>query len=55
MSEHRGILGQMAKELQPTNAAATNAVTGELLDPASLLTRAAEVAARQRSPETRRI
>jgi site-specific recombinase XerD len=42
-----------AKELQPT-VVARSAVTGELLDPAGLVTRAAEVAARQRSPETRR-
>jgi site-specific recombinase XerD len=54
MSEVCGALRSMAKELQHTAVAATSAVTGELLDPASLATRAAEVAARQRSPETRR-
>jgi hypothetical protein len=43
----------MAAELQlatPTTAA----LNGEVLDPAALAVRAAEVAARQRSPETRR-
>ena len=54
MSGDCGTLWSMAKELQHTAVAATSAVTGELLDPASLATRAAEVAARQRSPETRR-
>ena len=53
MSEDRGTLGSMAKELHPT-AVARSAVRGELLDPAGLAARASEVAARQRSPETRR-
>jgi hypothetical protein len=44
----------MAKELQPLAVAATSAVTGELLDRTGLAIRAAEVAARQCSPETRR-
>lgn len=42
----------MAAELQL--ATPTTALDGEVLDPAALLLRAAEVAARQRSPETRR-
>jgi site-specific recombinase XerC len=54
MSDRCDTLGSMAKELQATTVTATSTVTGELLDPADLLTRAAEVAARQRSPETRR-
>ena len=53
MSGRSGTLGSMAKELHPT-AVARSAVTGELLDPAGLAARASEVAARQRSPETRR-
>ena len=53
MSEDCGTLGSMANELQPT-VVARSAATGELLDPAGLVSRAAEVAARQRSPETRR-
>lgn len=45
----------MAQELQPAAAALTNAaVVGEVVDPAGLAVRAAEVAARHRSPETRR-
>jgi site-specific recombinase XerD len=43
----------MASELQPA-ATPLTAVVGQLLDPAGLAARAAEVAARQRSPETRR-
>ena len=49
-----GTLEPMAKELQPLAVAASSAVTGELLDRTGLAIRAAEVAARQRSPETRR-
>ena len=42
----------MARELQ--RVPASTALVGELVDPAGLAVRAAEVAARQRSPETRR-
>ena len=43
----------MVKELEPI-AAQVSAIAGELLHPDGLTARAAEVAARQRSPETRR-
>ena len=54
MSGCCGTLEPMAKELQPLAVAASSAVTGELLDRTGLAIRAAEVAVRQRSPETRR-
>jgi site-specific recombinase XerD len=54
MSGDCGTLESMARELQPPAVAATRAVTGELLDSTGLAIRAPEVAARQRSPETRR-
>jgi len=44
----------MAQELQSAAAALTFAVADEILDPGGLAVRAAEVAAPQRSPETRR-
>jgi hypothetical protein len=44
----------MAQEPQPAAAALTTAVAGELVDATGLGARAAEVAAQQRSPETRR-
>jgi len=44
----------MAQQLQPAAPALATAIAGELVDPAGLAARAAEVAARQRSPETRR-
>ena len=53
MSEDCGTLGDMANELQPAVTPRT-AVGGEVIDPRGLAARAAEVAARQRSPETRR-
>ena len=54
MSGRSGTLAAMAKELQSVTTARTTGVVGELLDPAGLAARASEVAARQRSPETRR-
>ena len=44
----------MANELQRAATPPPTAVVGELLDSARLAARAAEIAARQRSPETRR-
>src|SRR5215217_8234599 len=44
----------MARELRPATAALTAPAAGDVVDPAGLAGRAAEVAARQRSPETRR-
>jgi len=44
----------MAQEPQPAAAALTTAVAGEFVDATGLGARAAEVAAQQRSPETRR-
>jgi hypothetical protein len=50
MSAGFGTLTVMANEPQHT----ASGTTSEVLDPAGLTARAAEVAARQRSPETRR-
>ena len=44
----------MVQELQPTGTALTAGVAGDIVDPRGLAAIAAEVAARQRSPETRR-
>ena len=44
----------VAHQLQPAAPTLTTALAGELVDPGGLTVRAAEVAARQRSPETRR-
>ena len=44
----------MAKELQRGTATRTAGRAVEVLDPSGLAARAAEVASRQRSPETRR-
>jgi len=54
VSGRSDMLHVMAQELQPVSGALTTAVAGEIVDPAGLAARAAEVAARQRSPETRR-
>jgi len=48
------MLPAMAQQLQPSAPTPATAVAGELVDPGALGARAAEVAARQRSPETRR-
>jgi hypothetical protein len=47
------MLPVMALQLEPASPVSAAAV-GELIDPSGLAARAAEVAARQRSPETRR-
>jgi len=47
------MLPVMALQLEPASPVSAAAV-GELMDPSRLAARAAEVAARQRSPETRR-
>jgi hypothetical protein len=44
----------MAHEPQPAAGALTTAISGELVDATGLGARAAEVAAQQRSPQTRR-
>jgi hypothetical protein len=44
----------MPQELQPTATALVAAIAADVLDPPDLTVLAAEVAARQRSPETRR-
>jgi len=54
VSGRSDMLHVMAQELQPVSRALTTTVAGEIVDPAGLAARAAEVAARQRSPETRR-
>lgn len=54
VSGRSDMLHVMAWELQPVSRALTTTVAGEIVDPAGLAARAAEVAARQRSPETRR-
>jgi hypothetical protein len=44
----------VAHQLQPAVPTLTTALAGELVDSGGLAVRTAEVAARQRSPETRR-
>jgi integrase/recombinase XerD len=48
------MLPAMARQLQPASPALAITLAGELVDPGGLAARAHEVAARQRSPETRR-
>jgi hypothetical protein len=54
MSEGCGTLEAMADELHRGGATRTAGPAVEVLDPSGLAARAAEVASRQRSPETRR-
>ena len=54
VSEPLAMLPVMAPQLQPAAPTLTTPIAGELVDPGGLTVRAAEVAARQRSPETRR-
>jgi hypothetical protein len=48
------MLSATASQVQPAASALATTVVGELVDPGGLAACAAEIAARQRSPETRR-
>ena len=53
-SEPLSMLPAIGLQLEPTAPTPATAVLGVLVDPGRLAARAAEVAAHQRSPETRR-
>jgi hypothetical protein len=53
-SDPPAMLSATASQVQPAASALATTVVGELVDPGGLAACAAEIAVRQRSPETRR-